>query len=155
MASASLAVAQREFNFEDSMFTFNLAAGIVIGDVGKAVSIDTGADMTVKLCGDGDKVIGRLEQVEDRGGEGLLVGTVAMRFVGKLPSSGAIARGIAVVGSATPGSVKAAAALDITFTLTEGTPNTLLAHSVTGDRVFNNVTLSAAAGNLVNVAFNV
>jgi hypothetical protein len=142
MAAVALAVAQREFAFEDWHFTFNLTAGITTADIGKAVSMGA-ADMTVKLCGDGEKILGRLETVEDRTqvGEGL-VGTVAIKFFGKLPSSGAIARGASVVGSATPGSVKAAT----TFTAT-GQAGDLPSYA--------NIALSAAASNVVNVLFGI
>ena len=62
---------------EDAQYTFLLASGITEADVGKAVALDTSAANTVKLAGDGDAVLGRLEIVEDRVNEGILVGTVA------------------------------------------------------------------------------
>ena len=64
---------------EDFSWTFNLAAGIVAADVGKPVAIDTSAANKVKLAGADDHVIGRLEVVEDRVGEGILVGTVMLK----------------------------------------------------------------------------
>lgn len=70
---------------EDFMFPFNLKSGITSADVGKAVAIDATAANTVKLAGDLDPIIGRLEVVEDRKSEGILVGTVAMKGSFKFP----------------------------------------------------------------------
>lgn len=66
---------------EDSQVTWNLASGIVAADVGKAVTIDSSAANTVKLAGDGEAILGRLEVVESRAQEGAaaLTGAVAMR----------------------------------------------------------------------------
>lgn len=140
MASAALVAAQREFQFPEWFITFNLPNTILVTDIGKAVTIDTSADMQAKLCGANDKILGRLETVEIRVQEGLYVGTVSLKFLGMLPSTGVINRGDSIVGSATAGSVKAA------------TPIT--ATALAGDvPSYNNVALSAAAGSLVNVAF--
>lgn len=99
------------YHFEDSMLTFNLASGITASDVGKAVSVDTSANNTVKLAGDGDEIIGRLETVELRTQEGLNVGTVALRFAQLLPikSGETINVGDGLVGAGS-GEVKAQAA---------------------------------------------
>lgn len=43
-----------------------------------AVTLDTAAASTVKLAGDGDRILGRLEVYEDREVEGITVGTVAL-----------------------------------------------------------------------------
>ena len=64
---------------EVAQVTWNLAAGIVKADEGKAVTQDTTAANTVKLAGDGDLILGRLEIVEIRSQEGIAVGTVSMR----------------------------------------------------------------------------
>lgn len=85
MADIGFGVGWSEYAFADSQFTYNLAAGITKSDEGKAVSLDTSADGTVKLAADGDVVIGRLEVVEDRLQAGTLIGTVAHRFCGALP----------------------------------------------------------------------
>lgn len=102
-------VSLKNIYVEDFNFTFNLKTGIVIGDVGKAVALDTTAANTVKLAGDGDAIIGRLESVEDRKSEGLLVGTVAMKGAFKFPlkSGATVVVGDAICGSSTDGSVKA------------------------------------------------
>lgn len=70
---------------EDFLFPFNLKSGIVAADVGKAVALDSTAANTVKLAGDGDAILGRLEVVEDRTAEGILVGTVSLKGSFKFP----------------------------------------------------------------------
>lgn len=99
------------FTFEDSYLTCNLAAGITGADVGKALALDTSAANTVKLAGDDDFVIARLETVELRTQEGQNVGTAAFRFSQLLPkASGAtINVGDSLVGAG-DGTVKAQAA---------------------------------------------
>ena len=69
-------VSLRGLYHEDSAYPFNLASGITVSDVGKAVTIDSSGANKVKLAGDADPILGRLEQVEDRSAEGILVGTV-------------------------------------------------------------------------------
>ena len=64
---------------EVAQFTFNLAAGITASDVGKAVTLDATAANTVKLAGDADLILGRLEVVEVRTQEGTAVGTISVR----------------------------------------------------------------------------
>lgn len=70
---------------EEWAFPFNLKTGITSADVGKAVSLDTSAANTVKLAGDGDVILGRLEVVENRVQEGVLVGTVMLKGGLKFP----------------------------------------------------------------------
>lgn len=96
---------------EEFQFPWNLASGIVAADVGKAVAIDTGADTTVKLAGDGDAIIGRLETFEDRVVEGIKVGAVSHAGGVKFPykTGETLARGNYVVGAGS-GEVKAQAA---------------------------------------------
>lgn len=69
---------------ENFQYGFLGAAGLTSADEGKAVTLDTGAANTVKLAGDGDMIIGRLEKVEVRSVEGTINCTVAveggMRF---------------------------------------------------------------------------
>lgn len=84
MAITHTKVSLRGFHFEDFMLTFLLTAGITAADQGKAVSFGAAAN-TVKLAGDGDTIIGRLETVEDRKVEGSLVGAVALKFANLLP----------------------------------------------------------------------
>lgn len=104
-------VSLRGFYFEDSLLTFNLTAGMDSDDVGKAVSLSTAAANTVKLAGDGDHIVGRLQSVEDRTVEGTLVGAVELRFANTLPikTGETVAVGDTVVGAGV-GEVKALAA---------------------------------------------
>lgn len=106
MATIGQSISLAGMYFEDFQMPFNLKAGIVRADVGKAVALDTAAANTVKLAGDGDVIVGRLETVEDRNVEGTLVGTVAFRFVAKIPYATLVAVGDTAVGSTTAGSVK-------------------------------------------------
>jgi len=111
MANFHTKVSLRGFHFEDFMLTFTLAAGITAADAGKAVAL-SGAN-TVKLAGDGETIIGRLETVEDRKVEGQLVGAVALKFANLLPikAGQVVAVGDTVVGAG-GGEVKKAAAAD-------------------------------------------
>lgn len=74
-------VSLRGIYHEDSTISWNLATGITTADVGKAVTLDSTAANTMKLCDDNDPIWGRLESVEVRGqeGTGVTIGTVAMR----------------------------------------------------------------------------
>lgn len=95
---------------EDFEFTFNISGTVVAADVGKPMTLDTTADNTAKLAGDGDAIIGCLQSIENRVQEGIVVGTVAMKGCFKFLYTGtAPARGVKVVGSATDGKVKAGA----------------------------------------------
>lgn len=85
----------------DNDLTFILAAGIKAEHVGLAVAQDTSAANTVKLAGDGDVIVGRLESFEDRTAtEGVVVG--AVKLVGGLElkkSEAAMQVGDSVVGA--------------------------------------------------------
>lgn len=76
---------------------FYLAAGITAADVGKAVEIDTSGEQKVKLATDGAVIIGRLEVVEDRKQEGILVGTVSLKGFNYFPIKTGLT-GVAAVG---------------------------------------------------------
>lgn len=106
-------------------YAFYVAAGITTSDVGKAVSIDTSADHTVKLAADGDHIIGRLEVVEIRSVEGVNVGTVATRGGLKLPikTGETFTAGDTAVGAG-GGEVKVAAAADHTANVVTGVVGT-------------------------------
>lgn len=97
-------------NVEAFQFPFKLASAITAADVGKAVSLDTGAANTVKLAADDEEVLGVLMTYEDRtqAGEGE-VGTVALKGGVKLLKTGTVNVGQQVLGSATAGTVKGAA----------------------------------------------
>ena len=94
---------------EEWYYPWTLHADIVVGDIGKAVTIDTTANARVKLCGDTDIIIGRLESFEDRTMEGIKVGSVAMKGGMTLPMAATSqpAVGDSIQGSATAGKVKA------------------------------------------------
>lgn len=97
-------VTLRGFHWETSSLTFNLAAGIVAADVGKAVALDASGDNKVKLAGDGDTIIGRLATVENRTVEGTLVGAVELQFANILPIKAGLVDGeVVAVGSTVVG----------------------------------------------------
>lgn len=85
MTAIGAGVSLQGIFIEPWMLTFNLAVGTVLADVGKAVTLDPTGANKVKLAGDGDNIIGRLETVEDRTIEGILVGTVSLQGALKLP----------------------------------------------------------------------
>lgn len=105
-------VSLRGIFFEDFQFPFNLPSTIQRNqDVGKAVTIDTANENTVKLAGGSDRVDGKLVTVEPRTVEGIDVGTVAWVFADALPidtaSSYTFAVGDTAAGSPnTPGQVE-------------------------------------------------
>lgn len=78
--------------------TFILHEDIKQEHVGLAVTQDTTAANTVKLAGDGDKILGRLENVEDRTVEGIKVGAVKIIGGMALKKTGEIAVGDMVLG---------------------------------------------------------
>ena len=94
------------------------------------MTIDTTAN-TVRLAGDGDPIDGRLETVEDRAQEGILVGTVAFRFANTLP----IKTGeTVVIGSAVQGAGSGKVKPFVPYVDTDGTSNpsvTAGTHSLT------------------------
>jgi len=112
MAIIGQGISLRGMTHEKFHYPFYLASGITIADVGKAVALDSSAANTVKLTGADEQVIGQLVSFEDRGVEGVLVGTVSLRGGFKFTGEGVIAVGDTVVGSATAGTVKVAAAVD-------------------------------------------
>ena len=101
------------FTQNDHVFTMYGSGDITIDDVGKAVSLDTSADATVKLAEDGEAIYGRVFQVEDRSQEGVVTVSVETRFRKRVRKESAtvINRGDTVVGAGN-GFVKAAAAAD-------------------------------------------
>lgn len=97
-------VSFRNIHVEEFSLTFYLANGITIDDIGKGVTIDTTAARTVKLAGDGDRVIGHLGTVENRTTTDVLVGAVdlkgsfGMAYTGTAPSIGEGLQGSATAG---------------------------------------------------------
>lgn len=63
---------------EDFLYPFLAASGISEASVGKAVTLDTTAN-TVKLAGDGERVIGKIVTFEDRVQDGVKLVTVATK----------------------------------------------------------------------------
>lgn len=101
-------VVTQQFGFEDFQFTMLVSGTIdVANDVGKAVTLDTTAANTVKLAGNNDYVYGRIESLENRALEGVVVANISRKFRSVLPTTGAVALGNEVSGSATAGVVKA------------------------------------------------
>lgn len=103
-------VSLRSFYDENWSITYAITGTILQADTGKLVTQDTSAANTAKLAGDGDLPLGVLSTLENRIQEGIVVGAVAMKGVFAIPTTGAVALGASVVGSATPGVAKAAAA---------------------------------------------
>lgn len=87
--------------------TCYLAAGITSANKGQPVALDTTANNTVKLAGDGDVIIGNLITVSTGTTEGISAGTVEFKGGFTWNFTGAVVVGDQVVGSATAGSVKA------------------------------------------------
>lgn len=94
-------VSLRGFYFEDFILTFNLPSTVTAADIGKAVALDASGNAKVKLAGDGDFIIGRLDTVEKREIEGTNTGAVSLKFSNLLPikSGSGVVRGDTVVGA--------------------------------------------------------
>lgn len=113
MAYSLNAVVPSSFTLPDFTFTMNVSGAVTRAHVGRAVALDTTADNTVKLAGDGDEIYGRLESLETGGLDGLTVGAVSTKFQAPLPVKAGlaglnvVARGDTVVGAG-DGEVKAA-----------------------------------------------
>lgn len=84
MAGFHTQVRMAKFDYKDFQHTVNLN-GIVVADIGKAVTWDNSEDNAVKLAGDGDPICGVIYSVEDRVNEAQLVGTIEMKFAAYLP----------------------------------------------------------------------
>ena len=103
----------RGIRVEDLAATFYLNSTLPNKDcVGWPVAIDPSADFTVGVAGDNAEILGVLQSWEDRVQEGgIKTGSVNPLISFKFPYEGtAPVRGGSVVGSAVPGSVKAAGA---------------------------------------------
>lgn len=64
---------------EDFQYTFLAASGITADNVGAAVTIDSSAANQIKLAGDSDQILGRLEVVEVRVAEGITLATISTK----------------------------------------------------------------------------
>lgn len=64
---------------EAFIWTFLGATGMTAADVGKAVTIDSSAANTVKLAGDGDRILGIAESVEVRTQDSVITVAVATK----------------------------------------------------------------------------
>lgn len=78
MATLGL-VSLRGLYVEAFTWTFLGASTLTTADVGKAVTLDTTANNTVKLAGDGERILGLLEAVENRVQDGVITCTVACK----------------------------------------------------------------------------
>ena len=85
-----IGVSLRGLFINEFQFTFRLSAGIVAADVGKAVALVPGTANTVRLAADNDIIVGRLESVENRTVEGILVGTVSLKGGLDLPKGSGV-----------------------------------------------------------------
>lgn len=103
MAYTVNAVVTYQYSFEDFTFTYYLAAGITAADVGKLMTLDNSGTNKMKLAGAGDPIHGRLETYENRTQEGVVVGAVSRKFRSRVPTTGMVALGDNLVGSATLG----------------------------------------------------
>ena len=106
-------VSLRGFHFEDFSLTVKLSGVVSEADIGKAVTIDTTADTTFKLAGDGDVIYGRLSTYENRVNEGKVVGAVEFVFsnIMEIKSGSTVTVGQTPVGAGA-GLIKAAAQVD-------------------------------------------
>jgi len=64
---------------DEFQYPFLLASGITQADEGKAVTLDSSAANTVKLAGNGDRILGILMVAEVRAIEGISIGTIALK----------------------------------------------------------------------------
>lgn len=113
MAIIGEGISHRGFVHEDFNIPFYVSGTIAQADIAQPVSIDTGANHTVKMAADDDVIVGVLATYEDRVVEGVKVGTVAMKggFQFAAVSGHTITVGGSIV-SAGGNEVKQAAAFD-------------------------------------------
>lgn len=104
----------KNIHVEDFAFAFYLNSAITSADIGKAVTQDTSAAMTMKLAGDGDVILGMLDTFEDRGdfktGAVQLKGGFALPYTGTAPDIGDGVVGSAATAGAVVGTAAAATA---------------------------------------------
>jgi len=99
----------KNIHVENFAFAFYLEASITEDDIGKAVTQDTSAEMTMKLAGDDEVVMGFLDTFEDRGD--FKIGAVQQKGGFAFPYEGTLpVLGEGIVGSATAGLVKSTGA---------------------------------------------
>lgn len=91
-------------------WTWNVTGNVTAANVGELVQQDITAPNAVKLLVPDGAPLGYLQTFEDRKIEGIKVGTVDHKGGFRVKTTGVIAIGDSVVGSATIGAVKAAAA---------------------------------------------
>lgn len=94
---------------------WNVSGVVAQSNVGELVAQDLTAANTVKLLAADDAPIGVLASYEDRKIEGIKVGTVDHKGGFGVKYTGTLAIGDSVVGSATAGAVKKAAAANRTL----------------------------------------
>lgn len=102
MAIIGEGISHRGLVSEDFHYPFYITGVVTTADVGKAVAIDAAAAYSVKLAGNGDRVVGVLVSYEDRVVEGVKVATVALKGgfrVTKAAAATAISVGDTVIGA--------------------------------------------------------
>lgn len=116
MAIIGEGISHRGLIQENFHIPFFVTGTVTNADINKPVTIDSAANHSVKIAGDGDKIVGILATLENRAIEGVVVGTVAMKGGFRLTAvtGHGVTVGDTVIGSATAGQVKAAAAADWT-----------------------------------------
>jgi len=89
---------------ENYQETWYISGAVTQADLGKAVSLDTTAEKTVKLAADGDAIVGRLEVLEARVQEGVTVCTVSEKFIDWVPYKAGLTSGdVAGIGKSIVG----------------------------------------------------
>lgn len=143
-------------DFPDFEMTYLVSGTIADTDKGKAVTLDTTADNTVKLAGDGDPIFGRLITYENRVQEGIKVGTVAKKFSAALliKTGETVNVGDAVVGAGS-GEVKALAVVANVAGNTVGDINTAIAAINANIKARNNIVVDVVTRNSKNYAITV
>lgn len=114
-------VSLRGFHVEDFSWTWNLTGTIARADVGKLMTQDTAAKNSAKLAGDDAAPLGVLMSYENRTVEGTVVGAIELKGSFEIATTGVVAIGDSICGSATPGVAKKALAANNTLVVEVGT----------------------------------
>jgi hypothetical protein len=97
-------------HFSDFHLTMNISgSGLTYASVvGKPLALDTTAANTVKIAGNGDRIVGYARTFEDRINEGTKLVTVETKFIMNFPvtAADALAVGDTAVGGTNAGEVK-------------------------------------------------
>ena len=85
MAYNMNAVIAQHFINEDTVQTYLISGTVTEADLGKAVAWDGTVANTVRLAGDNDRIIGRLQTYTDRTQEKIKTCSVARQFISTFP----------------------------------------------------------------------